>query len=318
MSEQNTNAAPAEMSEDALIASILSGSHGEATAPAASAAQAEQRTESAQAEPSAEPSAEGGEDIDLTPLKLLGVPKSVLEKLDKSALQEWSAQTRERESKRSTDFQKVSEERKQALAELAALKQASEQTKKAEPQVPTADVEFDAQLKSIADELKEFGLPSGEKLAQVVKAMKSATAAQVEGLQAVNQRLAAEVSEFFIDQARNKLEAQYPQLSDDAVFKAVRQEADALYETGRFADLPYRQAVSKAMESAAKLVLFDDIVKSHTEKVQSQHRERLSSQPTAPTRQAAPVPMTEEDREMAVANLLLAGKTDEAVRVARS
>lgn len=315
MEQQNTPAAPAEMSDDAIIASILSGSQGE---PAAPVAAVEQQAEVAQAAPSDEPSAEGGEDLDLTPLKLLGVPKSVLEKLDKSALQEWSAQTRERESKRSTDFQKVSEERKQAMAELAALKQAGEQTKKAEPQVPTADVEFDAQLKSIADELKEFGLPSGEKLAQVVKAMKSATSAQVEGLQAVNQRLAAEVGEFFIDQARNKLEAQYPQLSDDAIFKAVRLEADALYETGRFADLPYRQAVSKAMESAAKLVLFDDIVKSHAEKVQSQHRERLSSQPTAPTRQAAPTPMSEEDREMAIANLLIAGKTDEAVRVARS
>lgn len=318
MSEQNNTApaAPAEMSDDAIIASILGGGQPE---PAAPVAATNQPAEAAQAEPQGEPSAEGGEAIDLTPLKLLGVPKSVLEKLDASELREWSSQTHERESKRSTDLQRISEERKQALAELASLKKPETTTKAAEPKAPTAaETEFEAQLKSIADELKEFGLPSGEKLAQVVKAMKSATSAQVEGLQAVNQRLASEVGEFFIDQARAKLEAQYPQLSDEATFKAVRAEADALFETGRFGDMPYRQAVHKALDSAAKLVLFDDIVKARTEQIQSQHRERLSSQPTAPSRQAAPVPMSEADREMAIANLLLAGKTDEATRLARS
>lgn len=319
MTEQNNAApaAPAEMSDDAIIASILSGGEAEPAAPVA--ATQNQPAEAAQAAEQGEPSAESGEAIDLTPLKLLGVPKSVLEKLDASELREWSSQTHERESKRSTDLQKLSEERKLALAELASLKKPETTTKAAEPKAPTAaETEFEAQLKSIADELKEFGLPSGEKLAQVVKAMKSATSAQVEGLQAVNQRLASEVGEFFIDQARAKLEAQYPQLSDEATFKAVRAEADALFETGRFNDMPYRQAVSKALDSAAKLVLFDDIVKARTEQIQSQHRERLSSQPTAPSRQAAPVPMSEADREMAIANLLIAGKTDEATRLARS
>ena len=318
MTEQNNAApaAPAEMSDDAIIASILSGGEAE---PAAPVAATNQPAEAAQAAEQGEPSAESGEAIDLTPLKLLGVPKSVLEKLDASELREWSSQTHERESKRSTHLQKLSEERKLALAELASLKKPETTTKAAEPKAPTAaETEFEAQLKSIADELKEFGLPSGEKLAQVVKAMKSATSAQVEGLQAVNQRLASEVGEFFIDQARAKLEAQYPQLSDEATFKAVRAEADALFETGRFNDMPYRQAVSKALDSAAKLVLFDDIVKARTEQIQSQHRERLSSQPTAPSRQAAPVPMSEEDREMASAKLLLAGNTDEATRLARS
>lgn len=307
-----------ELSDDAVIASILSG-NAPAAPVAPASAEVNQPVEAAQAAPQVEPSSDVGEvEVDLTPLKLLGVPQSVLEKLPRSELLEWSSQTKERESKRSADFQQRSVEAKQALAELAALKEQAAKVSKEAERKPTVELDLDAQLKPIVDKLAEYGVPAGDELAAAIKGLKSATAAQIEGLQTVNQRLASEVGEFFVDQSRQKLLEQYPQLSDDAVFDAVRKEADMLFETGRFADIPYRKAVGKALESAAKLVLFDDIVKARSEKVQSQHRERLASQPTAPTRQQAPAPVSDEDRESMIANALIAGKLEEAQRIARS
>lgn len=279
----------------------------------------EQPKPAAQAAAEAVPETKGGEvEVDLTPLTYLGVPKSVLETVPKSVLQEWSTQAKERETKRATDIQQRSEELKQLRDELGRFKsQPVQATTKAEPAKPTAQADLDSELKSVVDELRDLGVPAGEKLASVLKAREAAANARVEGLETVNQRLATEVGEFFIEQARSKLEVQYPQLSDDAVFTRVRDEAELQVATGRYKEMPYRKAIAAAIDTAAKLVLFDDIVKAQTEKVQSQHRERIAGQPTAPSRQPEARPMSPEERDDKIAELLMAGKTEDAKRLAR-
>jgi hypothetical protein len=278
----------------------------------------------AQAPATVEPQGTDGDvEIDLTPLQLQGVPKSVLDALPKSALQEWSAQAKERETKRSTDFQQRSEEAKQAKAEAAKLRdelgrftKGSEATTNADRKA-TADVDLDALFKPIVDKLRSEGVDVGEQLASAIKAAQLSQSAKVEGLSTVNQQLVGEMLEFFVDETRSKLAAQYPQLSNDETNARVREELNAELQSGRYKEMSLRAAISKAYDKSARVVLFDDILKSHVEKVQSNHRERLAGQPTAPSRQPAARALTPEERDDRIADLLIAGKPEEAQQFAR-
>ena len=253
--------------------------------------------------------------IDTTALKLAGVPQSVLDLVPKSELQQWASQTKERETKRATDFQQLSVERNAARDELGRFK-ANETAKPAEPARPTVPaMDLEAELKPIVDELREMGVPAGNKLASVLKQAIAAQAAQVEGLSTVNKQLVQEVVGFFEDQALSKLEAQYPQLSDQAVRDRIKEEAQAFIP--RYGNLSARAALAKSYEQAAKLVLFDDIVKNSTEQALNQHRTRLAQTSTAPTRSPDQRPMNDDERDTLIARLLQDGKPDEAMRVAR-
>lgn len=286
-------------SDDAAIAQILGTSQPEP---------------GAQAPAEAVPSGEGAEvAIDLTALKFLGVPQSVLDATPKPVLQEWSTQAKERETKRATDIQQRSEETKQLRDELGRFK-AVETPKTEERVAPTPAVDLEAELKPIVDELQDAGVPAGKKLASVLKALSASQSAQVEGLTAANKQLVSEVVGFFEDQALSKLEAQFPQLSDPAIRERVLESAKGDY--GRFSNLSARQAIAKAVDRAARLELFDDIVKSQADLVINQHRKRDAGQPTAPTRQPQAKPMSDDERETQVAALLQAGKRDEAMRLA--
>lgn len=263
--------------------------------------------------------------IDLTALKLQGVPQSVLDLIPKPALQEWSAQAKEREAKRATDFQQRAEEAKQAKTEAARLRDELGRFTSSKPETaagterkPTVDVDLDAELKPLVDELREAGVTTaGEKLSSILKRLSTAKAAEVEGLKTVNQQLAAEMGEFFVDQARAKLVEQYHQLSDDAIFEKVNEEAKARLQSGRYGDMPYRKAIVKAMEGAAREVLFDEIVKDQVDRARSNDSKRIAGQMTAPTRQPDKAPPTADDLDNQVIALIKAGKLDEAARLAR-
>lgn len=282
---------------------------------------ADQAAPEAQASEPSEPDAPVAEDLKkvLTALEYAGVPKSVLESTPEAVLRTWGTEQQGREAKTKTELQRRSEEAKQAKDELgrfASVKQPETATQP-ERKARTDDVDLEAELKPIVDELRELGVPAGERLASAMKRMSAASSARLEGLESVNRSLVSEVTEFFVDQARSKLEAQYPQLSDDAVFAKVREESEAQVRTGRYENVPYRKGIAQALETAAKLVLFDDIVKSHSEKVQSQHRERIAGQPTAPSRRPEAVKLSDDDLDTQIAQLLSAGKTEEARRLAR-
>lgn len=289
------------------------------------AAPAEHATEQPKPEAQASATAESegtawdGRDKAVTLLSTYGrVPLSVLEKTPDAVLQEWSAGYREAEAKTKSELQRRSEEAKQLRDELGRFKSVKQEAAdSAEPTGPTATSDLEAELKQIADELRENGIPVGDKLAAVIKKNQIAQSAKVEGLSAVNRQLANEMLDFFIDQSRSTLAAQYPQLSNDETFARVREELDAELGTGRYSNLSMRQAISSALNKSARVVLFDDIVKSRVEAVQSNHRERLAGQPTAPTRQPQAKAMTPEERDSHIAALLVAGKTEEARQVAR-
>jgi hypothetical protein len=324
MSDTNTPApapeAPAPaveqgMTDDAAFASL-------GMADAAAPAQVDQPEPGAQVPATAEPEAKtwDGRDAATALLSSYGhVPKSVLEVTPDAVLQQWSAEYQASETKTKTEIQRRSEEVKQLRDELGRFTPTGkpETATKAEPTRPTAAADLDAELKPLVDELRELGVPAGEKLASLLKRHVASSSAEVEGLRSVNGQLAGEIGEFFVDQARSQLAAQYPQLSDDSIFEKVREEANIQLKTGRYEGIPFRKAIASAMATATKLTLFEDIVKAGVEKVQSNSRERLAGQPTAPTRQPAPKPMTPEERDDRIADLLIAGKAEEAQRLAR-
>jgi hypothetical protein len=285
-------------------------------APVAPEVQQDQPEPGAQAPATAEPASKGwdGREKATALLSTYGhVPKSVLDATSDADLQKWSSEYQAAETKTKTEIQRRSEEVKQLRDELGHFKSQPETPAKVDPRKgPTPDADLEAELKPLVDELRDAGVPAGEKLAAVLKSHLRSTSDRAD----VSQQVASELGEFFVEQARSQLAAQYPQLSDDEVFTKVREEAEAHLRTGRYEGIPFRKAVSSALSTAAKVVLFDDIVKSHAEQVQSNNRARLSEQPTAPTRQQQPKPMTPEEREDRIADLILAGKSEEARRLA--
>lgn len=306
----------ADADQDAFDAQAFAQITGAGTPPSPAPAPTDQPKPEAQASAEVESKpAPVDRSKAMAALRYSTVPQSMLDKATDDELHEWSQSYREAEAKTKTELQQRSEETKRLRDELGRFQSQPETAKAAEPNGSTADLDLEAELKPIVDELREMGVPAGNKLATILKALNASQKAQVEGLSTVNKQLVGEVLSFFKDQSRSKLEAQYPQLSDDAVWAKVEEEGKPLL--ANYGDLSARQAYEKAYSKAAKLVLFDDIVKAQSEQVINQHRKRVQGAPTAPTRQQEARPMNDEERDLAVARALIDGKPDDALRIAR-
>ncbi len=244
-----------------------------------------------------------------TALALDGVPKSLLERLDRTEALEWASKAKERQTKTAQELKSRAERIKELESGVTTPKT---ETKGTQPQGPT-DFGDDPELKAIRDALGD------EIAAPLAKLIERRTAKATEAEKRYEDRIAqleAEHVRNLVDGARASLKEQFPQLDDPAKLEEVHAEMAA--HLPKYQDLAPAERAKMAMRDAARVVLFDDVKASEAGKALASYRKRIGSQPTPPNgKTPTPKAMTAAEREDALLDAIFKGDAEAKERLMR-
>ena len=299
--------------EDATLAKMFAdptpAPESEATPAVAESVEPETKDKGAvapesKAESTKEDSTESDPDWDkaCTVLALDGVPKSVLERLERTEALEWASKAKERQSKTAKELQTKAERLKELEGKSA--------TKEAEGKPAPTVTSDDPELKAIRDAYgDEFAAPLEKYVAKKRDEAVSELREQIAQLQSQNVRQ-------LIDGARVSLREQFPQLDEPEKLNLV--QAEMANHIGKYQDVEPHERAQLAMRDAARVVLFDEVKASEAGKALASYRKRVSSQPTPPNGKApTPKAMTPAQREDALLDAIFRGDVEAKERLMR-
>ncbi len=248
-----------------------------------------------------------------TLLGKMKVPPGILESMDEDKRLEWAERLQPVYEQNSTVYRELAELKLSAKTPTAPVAESTipapttQQASVPAPAEPTehpSPVDLDAMESGFAE---EFGEDAAKAFRKPFETMTQHTAAAFAEIGEMKGLLRDQM----VTGARRELTGEFPQLSDPEVFARVKETADLLLGTGRFAR--YDDAVRKA----AQVELAEEIADAKAQERFTQSDARDNGQMSVPERvsPASRAPLSGEQQEDFVIALLEKGYTPEQARV---